>query len=227
MDIEKYLKFNGKEISEKFETFKNALIEKNKKFNLTSITDEKEIYIKHFSDSIEGEKFIEKNSSVVEIGSGGGFPSVPLKIVRDDLNFSLIESTGKKCAFLNEIKTLLGFKNFEIFNGRCEDLAKKSLFREKFDVCVARAVAELRTLAEYCLPLVKKGGIFIAYKGDVEEEIIKAENAIKILGGKIRETNAYSLPENYGKRTLVIIEKNNETPDKYPRGNGKERSKPL
>lgn len=219
--------FNDSKISEKLETFKNLLVEKNKEFNLTSITDNKEIYIKHFYDSLSGEKFISSGAKVVEIGSGGGFPSVPLKILRDDIDFTLIESVGKKCNFLNLVKNTFNFENFEIKNARCEDLAKDNIYRENFDFSIARAVANLSTLCEYMLPFVKVGGKMIAYKSVNDEEIENAKNAINILGGKISEIIKYSLPENMGERYLVIIEKIKNTPQKYPRGKGKERSKPL
>ena len=219
--------FNDSKISEKLEAFKNLLVEKNKEFNLTSITDNKEIYIKHFYDSLSGEKFISSGAKVVEIGSGGGFPSVPLKILRDDIDFTLIESVGKKCNFLNLVKNTFNFENFEVKNARCEDLAKDNIYRENFDFSIARAVANLSTLCEYMLPFVKVGGKMIAYKSVNDEEIENAKNAIDILGGKISEIIKYSLPENMGERYLVIIEKIKNTPKKYPRGKGKERSKPL
>ncbi len=219
--------FDDSKISENFEIFKNLLVEKNREFNLTSITEDKEIYIKHFYDSLSGEKFISSGAKVVEIGSGGGFPSVPLKILRQDLDFTLIESIGKKCNFLNLVKNKFNFKNFEVKNARCEDLAKDGLYREKFDYSIARAVANLSTLCEYMLPFVKIGGKMIAYKSVNDEEIENAKNAINILGGKISEIIKYSLPENMGDRYLVIIEKIKNTPPKYPRGKGKERSKPL
>ena len=219
--------FNDSKIREKIEAFKNLLVEKNKEFNLTSITDNKEIYIKHFYDSLSGEKFISSGAKVVEIGSGGGFPSVPLKILRDDIDFTLIESVGKKCNFLNLVKNTFNFENFEVKNARCEDLAKDNIYRENFDFSIARAVANLSTLCEYMLPFVKVGGKMIAYKSVNDEEIENAKNAIDILGGKISEIIKYSLPENMGERYLVIIEKIKNTPQKYPRGKGKERSKPL
>lgn len=219
--------FNDSKISEKLEAFKNLLVEKNKEFNLTSITDNKEIYIKHFYDSLSGERFISSGAKVVEIGSGGGFPSVPLKILRDDIDFTLIESVGKKCNFLNLVKNTFNFENFEVKNARCEDLAKDNMYRENFDFSIARAVANLSTLCEYMLPFVKVGGKMIAYKSVNDEEIENAKNAINILGGKISGIIKYSLPENMGDRYLVIIEKIKNTPQKYPRGKGKERSKPL
>ena len=138
-----------------------------------------------------------------------------------------IESVGKKCNFLNLVKNTFNFENFEVKNARCEDLAKDNIYRENFDFSIARAVANLSTLCEYMLPFVKVGGKMIAYKSVNDEEIENAKNAINILGGKISEIIKYSLPENMGERYLVIIEKIKNTPQKYPRGKGKERSKPL
>lgn len=215
------------EENEKFEEFKNLLIKKNKQFNLTSILDDESVKIKHFLDSLMGESLIKNGAKVIEVGSGGGFPSVPIKILREDINFTLVETTGKKCVYLNQVKEQLKFENFEIFNERCENLAKKIEFRESFDYAIARAVAPLNTLLEYLLPFVKVGGYVLAYKGESEEEILKAENALKILGGKIERVEKYNLPQNLGYRSIIIIKKVEKTPLKYPRGNGKERSKPL
>lgn len=215
----------SEEQEKKLYEFLTLLKEWNQKFNLTSIKEDKEIEIKHFEDCLVGAKFFPYNKKVVEIGSGGGFPSIPVMIVRKDLSFTLVESVGKKCEFLrNVIKTLN--LNAVVINKRAEDLGKDSKFRESFDVVTARAVANLNTLSEYTLPLIKKGGIFIAYKSQ-NNEIISAKKAIKILGGKERETFNYSLSENAGERCLYIIEKVENTPPLYPRGNGKERSKPL
>lgn len=215
------------EKEEKFEEYKKILLFYNEKFNLTAITDEKDIENKHFLDSAMGvDKFI-TSASVAEIGSGAGFPSVPLKILRDDLFFTLIESTGKKCEFLRTVVKELGLKGVTVINGRAEDLGKDGFYREKFDYAVARAVARLNILCEYCMPFVKVGGEFIAYKGSAEEEIKEAVNAVKILGGKYVYEDVYELPENAGKRTLVGIKKISQTPPVYPRGNGKERKKPI
>lgn len=214
-----------KEYSEQFLQFKNLLQEYNKMFNLTAVCDDEGIYYKHFLDSIAGEEFFEKGASVAEIGSGGGFPSLPLKIIRDDLKFTLIESTGKKCVFLQKVIDSLQLKGVEIKNIRAEDGARSGL-REKFDVCCARAVAPMNTLCEYCLPYVRVGGKFIAYKGDCGEELKAAGNAVKILGGSVENIVNYDL-ENCGKRTIVIIKKVCTTPNKYPRGQGKERKQPL
>ncbi len=214
-----------KETEQKLIEFLYLLKEWNKKFNLTSIKDDVEIEIKHFEDSIKGKEFFPKNANVIEIGSGGGFPSIPIMIVRNDLKFTLVESVGKKCEFLKYVIEKLNL-NGVVINKRAEDLGKDKLFRESFDVVTARAVANLNTLSEYSLPLIKKGGLFIAYKSQ-NNELEGAKNAIKILGGKEKETFNYSLSNDAGKRCLYIIEKVNNTPSQYPRGNGKERSKPL
>ena len=212
---------------EQFNKFASLLTEHNKICNLTSVTDEKGVRYKHFYDSIVGEKLISHGASVVEIGSGGGFPSIPLKIVRDDLKFTLIESTAKKCRFLQSVVDSLSLNCVQVENIRAEEGAHNKKMREKFDFAVARAVAQLNTLCEYCLPYVKVGGKFIAYKGDAAEEIKSAERAIKLLGGEIEEIIDYSLPEDFGKRCLVVIKKVKPTPSNYPRGQGKERKQPL
>lgn len=209
-----------------FETFYSLLTEYNAKYNLTSILEERDVYYKHFLDSIAGEDLFPENARVAEIGSGAGFPSVPLMIVRGDLKFTLIESTGKKCEFLKTVVNELHL-NANVLCERAEVTAKKAEYREQFDVCCARAVARLNTLSEYCLPFVKPGGSFIAYKGNAEEEIKESGRAIALLGGKIRGKICYDLPEGYGERTLVVVGKTSSTPEKYPRGQGKERSKPL
>ena len=226
MTVENYLEQIRGIYAEKYENFKDLLLLYNNKFNLTAITDEKGIYIKHFLDSVVGESLFDKGANVAEIGSGGGFPSIPLKLYRQDLHFTLIESTGKKCAYLTEVVDKLNLDCVKVINARAEDLAKQVMHREKYDICVARAVARLNTLTEYCLPFVKVGGKFIAYKGDCVEEIEEALPAVTLLGGKIESTYEYSLPDG-DKRTLVVIRKVKHTPDKYPRGNGKERKDPI
>lgn len=212
--------------SEKFARFYEMLVNCNAKYNLTAITEEKEVYIKHFLDSLAGEELLFKGASVAEVGSGGGFPSVPLMLVRGDLHFTLVESTGKKCDFLSAVIKEFDL-NATVKNARAEDCGRDLSLREKYDICIARAVARLNTLSEYCLPLVKKGGFFVAYKGNAEEEITEAKNAVSVLGGGKTEAFPYELPEGYGSRTLVRIRKEKNTPEKYPRGQGRERSKPL
>ncbi len=210
---------------QKLEKFLNLLKIWNEKFNLTTIKEDKDVEIKHFEDSLSGASLFKENKNVVEIGSGGGFPSIPIMIVREDLNFTLVESVGKKCEFLKEVIKELSL-NAVVLNKRAEDLGKDSLYRENFDIVTARAVANMQTLCEYCLPLIKVGGEFIAYKS-VNDEIKLAKNAIDVLGGKYVGGKTYNLSENQGERIIYVIEKIKNTPPKYPRGNGKERSKPL
>lgn len=226
MDIERLAEIIKNKCSDKFGQFENLLLEYNKKCNLTSITEKEEVFIKHFLDSVCGESLFPENSNVVEIGSGGGFPSIPLKIIRDDLSFTLIESTGKKCTFLNEVVEKLDLNCVQVLNIRAEDGARDKNLREKFDVACARAVARLNVLCEYCLPFVKVGGAFIAYKGDAAEEIEEAVRAIEILGGKLDKVISFELPDG-GKRNLIKILKVKPTPQNYPRGQGRERKNPL
>ena len=227
MEQEKYLDLIKNGYREQFDKFARLLTEHNKICNLTSITDEKGVTYKHFYDSIVGEKLIPFGASVVEIGSGGGFPSIPLKIIRDDLKFTLIESTAKKCRYLEGVVDSLSLNCVQVLPLRAEEGAHDKKLREKFDFAVARAVAQLNTLCEYCLPYVRVGGKFVAYKGDCGEEIECARNAIKVLGGEIEETVDYTLPEDFGKRKLIVIKKIKSTPPAYPRGQGKERKQPL
>ncbi len=215
------------ETLEKLENFKDILKEYNEKFNLTSITDDEGIYEKHFADSLKGEEFFPEGASVLEVGSGGGFPSVPLKIARPDLKFTLTEATEKKCGYLKIVGEKLNFEEFEVINGRAEELGREKNFREKFDIVTARAVARLNVLAEYCLPFVRKGGKFVAYKGDADEEIKEALSAIEKLGGKIEEIKKFVLSEKAGIRNIIVIKKVKETPLSYPRKNGEIKKKPL
>lgn len=209
-----------------FFRFWQLLTEYNARFNLTSVTEEADVFLKHFLDSAAGERLFAKDARVAEIGSGAGFPSLPLKILRPDLQFTLVESTGKKCDFLRVAIKELSLDRVEVVNARAEELARNPLYREKFDACCARAVARLNTLAEYCIPFVKTGGSFIAYKGVVAEEAEEAKRAVRILGcGKTAIYN-YEL-EGAGKRALFVAQKTSPTPALYPRGNGKERKQPL
>ena len=212
---------------EKFEKYREILLFYNDKFNITTITEKQEVYVKHFLDSALCSDLFMDNSKVIEIGSGGGFPSIPLKIIRDDLSFTLVESTGKKCTFLKEVVKELDLKNVEVLNGRAEDFGKDKKYREKFDHVTARAVARLNTLCEYCMPFIKVNGSFIALKGNADEEIKEAKKAVEILGGKYSLIKEYNLPLEEAKRTLIKIEKIKNTPSLYPRGNGKERKNPL
>lgn len=205
-----------KQIVDNFIKYYNLLIEGNKICNLTAITDEDGVVEKHFYDSIFPQKYFSLNAKVLDIGAGAGFPSIPLKLVRNDLSFTLLDSLNKRINFLNNTIQTLNLKNIEAIHGRAEDFAKLSDYREKFDITTARAVANLKALSEYCLPFVKVGGQFIAYKsGNCEEEINEAKQIICELGGKISKVIDYNIGEN--SRKLVIIEKTKETPKKYPR----------
>lgn len=227
METNVYEKIVFEEKKEEFEKFRSLLLEYNEKYNLTSITEEKDIYYKHFLDSVIGERFFKEGARVCEIGSGAGFPSIPLKIIRPDLKLDLFESVGKKCAFLQAVVDNFQFKDVHIYNIRAEEGAKSVDFREKYDHATARAVARMNTLSEYCLPFVKVGGSFIAYKSGDTTEIDEAKNAYKILGARLKGIETYALPENYGERSIAVIEKIKTTPMKYPRGQGKERKQPL
>ena len=219
------LALNDGEISD-LNRFGEILREYNKVMNLTTITGEVDMWIKHFLDSCLGSFAFNKGSSCCDVGAGGGFPSIPLLIIRKDLKFTLIESTGKKCEYLKHVIKELSL-NAEVLCARAEDLGKDVKFREKFDCATARAVASLNVLSEYCLPLVKVGGSFIAYKGETHKELKGAENAIGVLGGKIDKVINFSLPEGAGERNIITVKKIKQTPPEYPRGNGKERKYPL
>lgn len=215
------------EKAEKLALFKALLLEYNQKYNLTSITEEKDIFYKHFLDSAAGVFLFPQGAKVAEVGSGAGFPSIVLKILREDLSFTLFESVGKKCDFLRVVVDNLGFSEMNIMQIRAEDAAREEKFREKFDVCTARAVARMNTLSEYCLPLVRKGGKFVAYKSGDETELQEAKKAVELLGGGEMKIYRYELPEGYGLRTLAEVKKLSHTPAKYPRSRGLPRKAPL
>lgn len=208
----------------KFEKYYELLVFYNSKFNITAITERQEVIIKHFVDSVLGVERITGNK-LIDIGSGGGFPALPIKIMKEDISLTMVEATGKKCEFLKTVASELGLKEVVVINGRAEDLSQKPDFREQFDCCTARAVARLNTLLEYTMPFIKVGGRFVSYKGDAVEEVIEAKNAINLLGGKIVEDYSYNLLE--AKRQLISVEKIKSTPTIYPRSNAMIRKKPL
>ncbi|MBQ7797691.1 MAG: 16S rRNA (guanine(527)-N(7))-methyltransferase RsmG [Clostridia bacterium] len=210
-----------------FEIYFNELIDYNQKVNLTAITDKEEVYIKHFYDSCLASDIIPHNVKIVDVGTGAGFPGVPLKIVRNDIDLHLVDSLNKRITFLNQLKEKLGV-NYSTYHSRAEDFSINLATREKFDICVSRAVAKLNALAEYCLPLIKVGGTFIAYKGgDIEDEVKESLKAINILGGEITEIKNFNLPNNMGNRNLIIIKKIKNTPQKYPRSKNLPKINPL
>lgn len=210
-----------------FKIYYEELIKYNENVNLTAITDKEEVYIKHFYDSCLANDLIPNQAKVVDVGTGAGFPGVPLKIIRNDIDLHLVDTLNKRITFLEYLKQLLNIR-YKTYHSRAEDFSNNLSNREKFDVCISRAVAKLNTLAEYCLPLIKVGGLFIAYKaGEVEEEIKQSLNAINILGGKIKEIKSFDLPNNMGGRKLIIIEKIKNTPKKYPRNKNLPKIKPL
>lgn len=208
-----------------FNCFCDFLTEKNKQFNLTAIKERDEIYVKHFYDSLIGRKYFFEGANVTEVGSGGGFPSVPLKIFDRSLNFTLIEATGKKCEFLRQTAKLLNFENFCVVNERCENFVKSN--REMSDIVTARAVASLNVLCELCLPFLKIGGKAVFYKNKSDEEIKQAQNAIKLCGGQIEEIFDYTLPKTEGYRSIIVIKKVQSTPNIYPREYKNILKKPL
>ena len=209
------------ETAQKFEKYYELLIEWNNKFNLTAITEREEVYLKHFADSIAAADMLK--GKVLDIGAGAGFPSIPLKIVRSDLEIVMADSLLKRVGFLNEVVKSLDLKGIEAVHTRVEDIKEK----EHFDFAVARAVAPMRTLAEYMLPFVKEGGQAIAYKSEnVDEELSEAENAIKKLGGAKPEVIRFNLSEDTV-RTLVVIKKIKHTPMRFPRGKNLPRKQPL
>ena len=207
---------------EKFNAYKELLLEWNEKFNLTAVTDDEEIKIKQFADSISACGLIPHSADVLDIGSGAGLPGIPLKIVRPDIRLTMIDSVNKKVTFLNEAIKKLDLKDTQAEHIRIEELNRE----RKYDVIVSRAVARLSTLAEYALPFVKGNGIFIAYKSEkTDEEISEAESALKILKGEVRDV--IDVSGAAGVRKLIVIGKTGETPDKYPRGRNLPRLKPL
>ena len=228
MDLNSILKQHDISLSEPqlsaFEKYADLLIEWNQKFNLTSITERSDIYLKHFYDSLLPAICFDVQGTLADVGSGAGFPGIPLKIFKPDLKVTLIEPTGKRCTFLKEVISQLNLKDIEVVNKRSEDYAREG---HQFDIVTARAVAELNVLSELCLPLVKKGGHFIVMKGPkAYQEIENADNAIKTLAGKCVRTEEIRLDDEQT-RVLIDIEKIKNHDAKYPRNYGQIKKKPL
>lgn len=212
-----------------FDTYKNLLVEWNEKMNLTAITESNDVATKHFIDSLYGLKFLKNSKTLIDVGTGAGFPGLPLKIANSSLSLTLLDSLNKRLNFLTEVTNRIGLSDVTMVHSRAEDGARVgSSLRESFDVAVSRAVANLSVLTEYCLPYVKCGGVFLAYKGsDVEDELAESQNAIELLGGEVNGIYKYTIPKTDITHSIVVIKKIKSTPDKYPRQNGKIQKKPL
>ena len=214
---------------EQFQKYFELLAEWNEKMNLTAITDESGVALKHFADSLSLLNFVDipQNSSLADVGTGAGFPGVVLKIARPDIKLTLIDSLNKRLVFLGEVCAQLGI-DAELIHSRAEDGARDEKLRESFDFAVSRAVARMSVLSEYCLPYVKVGGAFCAMKGaQANEEFKESLNAINTLGGKLEKKYFFELPENGGERAIAVVRKVKNTPQKYPRQSGKIKAKAL
>lgn len=210
--------------------YREILVEWNKVMNLTGIEEEREVYIKHFLDSISAvtNNYINDDISLIDVGTGAGFPGMPLKICLDNLKLTLLDSLNKRIKFLDEVINKLELKDIKTIHGRAEEFAHNNNYRENYNIAIARAVASLNVLSEYLLPFVKVGGHAIGMKGTKgKEEAIEGENAIKILGGKIKEIQEFELPKTDIYRTIIIIEKEKITNKKYPRKAGTPSKEPL
>ena len=213
---------------EKFYKYMNLLLKWNEVMNLTTIIEPDEIIIKHFIDSLTVNKYIKDNQKIIDVGTGAGFPGIPIKIWKENINLSLLDSLNKRLNFLNEVIKENELKNVQTIHSRAEDAGKDVIYREKYDIAISRAVAPLNTLVEYLLPFVKVGGKCICMKaGNIEEEVENAKNAIKILGGKLEKIDSFKLLDTDISRSIIIIEKETNTPNKYPRKAGDPSKKPI
>ena len=221
------LQLSEKQLSQ-LERYHALLAEWNEKMNLTAITDDEGVAVKHFADSLTLFNYYEipQNARVIDVGTGAGFPGLVLKIARPDIELTLLDSLQKRLTFLDAVLQELNL-DANLIHSRAEEGGQNMNFRESYDLAVSRAVAQLNVLSEYCLPYVRLSGRFIAFKGSVEGELKNAKNAIGILGGKVKSVKNFELPMNGGSRTLIEIEKVRPTPNRYPRPNGKIKAKPL
>ena len=224
--FEKYSIQTSQHQQQMFDEYFSMLVETNKHLNLTAITEERDVLIKHFLDSVLPEKLIPQNATIVDVGTGAGFPALPLKIVRPDLKVCLVDSLNKRINFLKSVCDQLRLENVSAVHSRAEDFAKNN--REKFDVAVARAVAQLNTLVEYLLPLVKVGGVAVIYKSSkLEEELKDAKKAIEILGAKVEKIERFVVDEENLERNVLVLKKVKNSPNKYPRDKNKPKLDPI
>lgn len=207
-----------------FERYYELLLDWNERINLTAIVEREEVVYKHFVDSVLPIALLAQGASVCDVGTGAGFPGIPLKILRPDLRLTLVDSLQKRVTFLEAVKSELNLTDVRCVHARAEELGR-SVSRETFDVVTSRAVARLATLCEYALPLVRVGGCFLAYKARAEEELAESGTALRILGGTLREARHYEYLDC--RRTVLVVDKTAPTPKRYPRGKGKERSEPI
>lgn len=213
---------------EKFYNYMNLLIEWNKKINLTAIVEPKDIILKHFIDSLTIEKYIKKGETIIDVGTGAGFPGIPLKIAREDLKITLADSLNKRINFLNEVINKLDLKNIETIHTRAEELGKNKKYREKFDIATSRAVANMSTLSEYLIPFIKVKGRCICMKSsDIDTELENAKKAINILGCEIESKDKFNLPNSDLGRSVIILRKVKNTPSKFPRKAGTPAKEPI
>ena len=214
-----------------FDTYRDMVIEKNKVMNLTAITDPEEFALKHFADSLSlltVSDLITEGASVIDVGTGAGFPSVPIKIARPDIKLTLLDSLAKRIRFLDEVIEKVKLDAVTTIHSRAEEGSRKPELRDSFDIALSRAVANLSTLTEYCLPYVKVGGYFISYKSDeVDEELASSKHAISVLGGKLEDTISLTLADSDINRRFIIIKKIKPTPKAYPRKPGTAKREPL
>lgn len=231
------IELNDKQINQ-FQKYYEILIDVNKYMNLTAITEEKDVIIKHFLDSISIVVFKELDfinkvkkmdiTSVIDIGTGAGFPGIPLKIIFPSLNITLVDSLNKRVNFLNTVIDELKLDKITAIHARAEEIAKDDKYREKYDLCVSRAVANLATLSEYCLPFVRVNKYFVPYKSQkLDEEILYGKKCISVMGGKIIDKYKFILPETDNERSFIFIKKIKNTPKKYPRSGNKPSKEPI
>ncbi|MBA8762432.1 16S rRNA (guanine(527)-N(7))-methyltransferase RsmG [Staphylococcus coagulans] len=228
------LRAHGLTLSDKqkqqFEKYYEMLVEWNEKINLTSITEEHEVYLKHFYDSVTPSFYRDFNQplSLCDVGAGAGFPSIPLKIMFPEIHVTIVDSLNKRIQFLNQLADALELEGVRFVHDRAETFGKQEDYRASFDIVTARAVARMSVLSELCIPLVKKQGLFLALKSSKgQEELDEARFAVGVLGGKIRQIDTFTLPEDAGERQIITIEKRSQTPKKYPRKPGTPNKTPL